>query len=233
MKMDVFSQAEAALAALPKNATAVLLMRHGEKEGIPRKMQPRNHPGVHDLDRLLTEHGKAESETMGRLLMDKIVRIEHSQVQRCRQTAEHMALGAQFTGQLVENPTLVGEGYVPSHDALRQAKKAVGGFTELVDCLAVNDGYAGFNSTRASTLAMLSRLWSKAESGINVGVSHDWILYLALYALGIEKKSFFDARVKYLEPLFLWQEDGRVFFHYRHARGECDFSHGELMEKSQ
>lgn len=221
---DVFLRAAAALATLSDNAVVVLLMRHGEKERVPKKAQASNHPGVHDIELRLTERGKADSQIMGRLLMDKIVRIEHSEVPRCRQTAECMAHGAQFTGQMIENPMLVGEGFVPKHETMTKAKKAVGGFVPLIDHLAAHDGYPGYNPTRASVHALIRHLLPNAKPGINVNVSHDWFLYLVLYVLGIETKSFSEGSVNYLEPLFLWQEDGRLLFHYRHVQSVCDFS---------
>lgn len=218
---DVFLQVEAALAVIPNRAATVLFMRHGEKEPLSKPTPPDVSPMQYDDKRELTARGKTDSKIMGRLLMNNAVQIEHSVVLRCRQTAEHLACGAQFVRTINENPMLNGAGFAQSKDARAKGKQLTGGYSELIDRLAGDDYFPGFNPMRPFMSDMATRLLSAAKPGINVSISHDGILYLMLVALGIETKPFKEEHINYLEPLFLWQENGHILFHYRGKKGIC------------
>lgn len=230
---DVFLRAESALVAVPPNAAVVALMRHGEKEPMSSASPINCQLGKYDDARYLTARGKTDAKIMGRLLMGRITRLEHSIVPRCQQTATSIAYGANFDEVISENPRLNGLSFQRSRSDMQIAKENAGSFSNLIDRLATDGCYPGFNPVHPFMATMTNSLLNAAKPGINVSVSHDWILYLMLVAIGIKTKPFTKQHVSYLETLFLWREDARIFFYYRHKQGTCDDAFCKLSEKKQ
>jgi len=208
---NVFVWAESALATIPPRTAVVVIMRHGKKEPVSSTSHTNCILGEYDNTRMLTDQGKINSEMMGRLLMRNITRIEHSCIPRCRETAQHMAYGAKFNGETTENPELSGSSFRQNHDAVKSGKENA----KLIDRLAKDGCYPGYNPVLPFMAGLACNLLSAAKPNLNVSISHDWILYLMLAAAGIKIESFAKERISYLEPLFLWQENQRLLFHYR------------------
>ncbi len=209
------------LAHIPAAAPVVLLVRHGEKA--------EKQPGIEDRDRPLTADGKesarAEGEKLVQAAAGRRVTVWHSPVGRCRETAEQIAAGAGV-GKIQECPRL--EGY-PDFAAERktkddaiareEARDANRSFKDVVDMLSAKDGYPGFPRPSRGAARFADFLLARAAAGINVNVSHDWIMYLAAFFSGAEKLPFTKARPGYLETLLLLRENnGETTLYYRNNR---------------
>jgi len=230
---DVFIRAESALTAIPPHTKVVVIMRHGEKKPMPPGPRTNSRLKKYDNRRTLTDQGKTDSEIMGRLLMRHITRIEHSCVPRCLETAQHMACGAKFSGEITKNPSLIGTSFRESRETMQNVKKAAGGFSILMDLLAKDGYYPGLNPVLPFTAGLARDLLSSAKPGVNVSISHHWIMYLILAAAGINIKSFKEEKISYLEPIFLWQENQRLLFHYRNMLYEGSNAFCEIAVKPQ
>lgn len=85
----------AALQSLPPQAPAAALLRHAARFPIVNSSEPTLAE--------ITPEGAADAEALGRLLSGfSSVRLFHSPVKRCRQTAEALARGARARGIAVE-----------------------------------------------------------------------------------------------------------------------------------
>lgn len=83
------------LRSLPTNAPAAAFLRHAERHPIADVSDP----AVAEL----TERGIADAEAFGRRIEGfDCVRLFHSPVKRCRQTAEAIAAGAAAAGRRVD-----------------------------------------------------------------------------------------------------------------------------------
>lgn len=85
-----------ALSELPKDAPAAALMRHAARYPIANSAQPTLAE--------ITPEGAAAAEAMGKQLRDfDCIRLFHSPVKRCQQTAECLAKGVRAAGLDVQH----------------------------------------------------------------------------------------------------------------------------------
>lgn len=205
--------------ALAMSPPAVILVRHAEKAPKERG---------EDRDRLLTSDGMQKALAMGKEigLAGRPATIWHSPVPRCCQTARQIADGAGIGG-ICEYPRLEGiPDFVADNNvkeqAIRREKRRGGGrsFKDVVDILAKNDGYPGFPRPSLGAIMLTNLLLARAAEGININVSHDWIIYLIAFFAQTETFPFTERRPEFLEFLSLQKgENDAIKVCYRGKNG--------------
>lgn len=202
---------------MPPNGQIVALIRHAEKQNTDNNMP--------DADRPLTCKGIKDAQATGREIADvfpmKIAAVWSSPVGRCVDTAKHIADSANADIKPEECPQL--EGYPHLADS-RKAKEAAiknndDSFKTIIDDIAQGcHEKHKFPESRQGAMQLCQIVMMRAKTGININVSHDWVIYLIAQYIGVTESSFEEERPRYLEPLFLWN-DGRnqikCFYHGR------------------
>lgn len=196
----------------------VLLIRHAEK--APKECGE-------DRERPLTNGGMLAALATGKeiTLAGRPTIIWHSPVRRCCQTAEQIAKGAGME-RIRECSRLEGiPDFVADNDVKKQAvsrEKQFGGnrsFKDAVDIMAKKDNYPGFVRPSLGAITLACLLLARAADGININVSHDWIIYLTAFFSKTESGSFSANRPNYLEFLSLQKEGDAIKVFYRGKSG--------------
>lgn len=197
----------------------VILVRHAEKT-------PKGNG--EDRDRPLTDGGMQAALAMGKEIgaAGRPTTIWHSPVFRCCQTARQIADGAGIgdirqCSRLEGVPDFVADNDVKKQAICREKRRDSGrSFQNVVDMLATNNGYPGFPRPSLGAITFANLLLARAADGININVSHDWIIYLMAFFAKAETFPFMERRVKFLEFLSLQKgENDTVKICYRDKSG--------------
>lgn len=190
-------------------SSPVVLMRHAEKDD--------EKPGVKDRDRMLTTQGKREAFSMGEKIATaaagRPVTVWHSPVARCRQTAEQIAVGAGINN-IYECPRLEGYPDFATNSRIKdiairqeQQRDDKRSFKHVVDQLSKNDGYAEFPRPSRGAVVFADFLFARSKEGVNINVSHDWIIHLTAHFAGVTPALFSKNRIDYLGFLSLNRDE--------------------------
>jgi broad specificity phosphatase PhoE len=206
------------LARLPPGAPALAVMRHSVRGPVD---DLRTAPDV-----LLTPEGEAAARQWGESLPKRtVVRLGHSPIRRCGQTAEGIAAGAQRRGGRVElegpDPAL-GAPYLQDLERLIEAARRYDppAFVRAWFDEQLPAGIVQGADRAALELASVARarLAATPEGGLTLLVSHDWnVMLLRERLLGVrhDEAGWLD----YLDGVVLVAEAGRVVLRWReHAR---------------
>ncbi|MCX7677630.1 MAG: histidine phosphatase family protein [Spirochaetes bacterium] len=171
---------------LAPNTNFALIIRHAEREQITETFRA--------LEALLTEKGKQEAVLLGKTLarFGNFI-INHSPVQRCKQTAEKIAEGiiesgssAQINGSLVE----LGGPYITGHwsDIVSEIdKRGFNGFVRAWFDGKLPETLIAPLDVSAKQQAAILRIQLERGDASYVNVSHDWnIMCLREYYFGIQ-----------------------------------------------
>lgn len=154
------------------------------------------------------------------------VTVWHSPVARCRQTAKQIAAGAGINN-IYECPRLEGYPDFAANSRIKdiairqeQQRDDKRSFKHVVDQLSKNDGYAEFPRPSRGAVVFADFLFARSKEGVNINVSHDWIIHLTAHFAGVTPALFSENRVNYLEFLSLNKnESGAVEISHRGKSG--------------
>ena len=210
---------------IPPTAPAVAIMRHAERGEIP--------PGALGNEILLTKKGKQDALKAGQMMKKRISCILHSPVERCRETAQTLQTGSG--SPRVEN--CLGLRCDVYLEDFQTAQKVLGRLTtpgnyepflQHMASAGAEVPYPGFKSPIEGTVDMVHHLLHASDQGIAVGVTHDWLVDVAVVCA----TGFTDGlanRIDYLDALFIW-EDRRAFkFYFKGETGGCLSSFSGLL----
>lgn len=191
----------------------VFLIRHAQKEG-------KN--GMKDAQRRITAQGRESSREAGKAFKNACAApfyVSHSPVMRCRETACLIAgeLGAESIkecGRLEGYPDFA-ESREAKEKSIEEAGKSGKKFGAIVDELGERGRYENFPSPCLGAANFCAFLMESARDGVNICVSHDWVIYLTARFIGATAELFSAERPCFLESLCLWQEGEKVKFFYR------------------
>ncbi|HOX43333.1 MAG TPA: histidine phosphatase family protein [Myxococcota bacterium] len=204
------------ISGLPTDRPLALLLRHAERASIDT---------IEDSYRaLLTPAGMTAARLLGgRLAHLRPIRLAHSPVGRCRQTAACLAEGIQAAGgeaTLLGERTELGGPYMLDFRAAMAAVLDEGGgrfVRAWFDGRPPADGLVRpfREAARGQLEALLASLREPGARGVWLGISHDWnLLLLREGYLGLRHEAA--GWPDYLEGLAAWLDDGRLVL----CRGE-------------
>jgi broad specificity phosphatase PhoE len=204
---------EITLDEIPDARRVAVLMRHAERDPIVT---------VEDsLGARLNDAGKAHARSLGeKLARFENLRFFHSPVERCRQTAEEIAAGAETRGA---KPRMGGElfdlggPYMKDWRAVMKRVFDIGAGTFVRDWFGgrLPPGLAMEPAAAAGgQLAILAdQLADPDWSGATINVTHDWNMLLV-------RNHYFDLDQRalgwpdYLEGVAAFQQDGRLMLQF-------------------
>ena len=141
------------------------------------------------------------------------VTVWHSPVARCRQTAEQIAVGAGINN-IYECPRLEGYPDFAANSRIKdiairqeQQRDDKRSFKHVVDQLSKNDGYAEFPRPSRGAVVFADFLFARSKEGVNINVSHDWIIHLTAHFAGVTPALFSKNRIDYLGFLSLNRDE--------------------------
>jgi len=176
----------ALLEGVPASAAAVAVMRHSVRGPVT---DLRTSPDV-----LLTAEGEAAARRLGqRLAPSRPVRLGHSPIERCAQTARGVAQGFGLAGGAIEWTGAIealGAPYVLDFERLVEASEAhdTRSFVRawFDGALAPGIIVEGRQAARGQLAVALEHLESSPAGGLTLLVSHDWnVMLLREHYLGV------------------------------------------------
>lgn len=210
---EAVRHAASALALIPPEASAAVLMRHAERGEFAK--------GDHGNEVLLTKQGEKDAVVMGGVFQNRRISLVHSPVKRCLQTA----LGIGCENALAEEPKewlpLRCDAYVedierakPTLARLPSGDGFYDTFVRKLSRTTYEPPYPHFFPPLPAAAGLMARLMpSQGDNKIVVGISHDWLVNVtASHAAGrvILRKDF----AGYLDALFVWRDvDGLHYYH--------------------
>lgn len=218
-----------AMSLIPKNTAAAMLVRHAERPGII--------PGHHGNELLLTPQGEKDSFAAGELMRGKICGLLHSPVERCQQTAAQIQAGSGAT-----TPTEMWIGlrcdiYVTNFELALDTLERLPHEDDFYDIFVkkmsesgLDIPYPHFHPPLIGAGNLMHHLLSHANAGICIGVTHDWLVNVAVsYAVGeVIAHPYF---AEYLDALFVWKIDGVWMFYHKGRHGKCAPNFSEQLER--
>ena len=196
------------ISAIPRFDRLVLLLRHAERAAVT---DLRSAAQV-----MLTEQGRADARSLGRLLGRRYGRasLYHSPIPRCRQTAEALADGAIEArgGARVEGPLewLGFELTGGDPNWLNEQISAAGheGFLRLwFDGRYPLDAIAPIARAASFQMRHILRQLEDSPSPVTVDVTHDWnLMLLREHYLGLRHEDV--GVTPYLDSIALLRRDG-------------------------
>lgn len=207
-----------ALQELPADGSAAVFIRHAERYPI---IDVTSHAQV-----LLTPQGEADAVVTGSLLPpDRCVRLWHSRVRRCKQTAERIAEGFATAGGRVE---LAGEleslcgSFVRDSDGFSALTRQHGGndfirswFDGCFDPAVIDP-----RDVAAARLLSVAQeaLGTSQPDSLNLLVTHDWeIMTMRETYLGVRHEDV--GWAEYLDGLAMAWDGHTTQFAWREFRG--------------
>lgn len=167
------------------------IVRHGERP-------PATGAQGEDETLQLTTRGRSESFLLGQSLREAARGVASSPVLRCRQTADQIALGAGLDLALIKTSSLL------SPDAFSLQNLSESERQVTAQKLLEGSADASFQREVDTTVGDMHSYFASAtrEDGINVYVSHDWVmaLFLARVSCVFERLSW-----------NMWPEFGEYF----------------------
>ena len=193
-------QLDALLALPPADIPVVLFARHSIRELAAH--------GSVNYQLPLTQEGIDLAKAWGARFQRKVTNFFSSPVQRCVDTAELMAEGMAFKGEVTKHKYLVEPGcYVI------EMQKVGHRFLELGPVGFANEhfalGFPGVLSPEEGAKKLLSHFIENLcpEGGMSIHISHDTILAAFVYCL-LQKGLLSDADwPEMMEGIFLWFEN--------------------------
>lgn len=217
---DAVRHAASAVALIPPNASAAVLMRHAERGEFAK--------GDHGNEVLLTKQGEKDAVVMGGVFQNRRISLVHSPVKRCLQTA----LGIGCENALAEEPKewlpLRCDAYIEdiegAEPTLMRLVAGDGFYDEFVRTLSdttYEPPYPYFFPPLPAAAGLMAGMMpAQGENKITIGISHDWLVNVtASHAAGcaIQRKDFAD----YLDALFVWRDADGLHYYHKGKSGLC------------
>ncbi len=172
---------------IPTDRPSAILLRHAERKPITKVQDA--------VDAPLVKKGEQAAKSLGeRLAQFSPIRLFHSPVPRCKQTAQMIAKGAKSKGAKVK---LAGTKFTVGGPYMRDWNRAMGQVLETGPVPFINDWFAGKLSPdlakdpRESALEQVTVLVDQLSEphikGCTINVTHDWnIILIRHFFLGLE-----------------------------------------------
>jgi len=169
--------------SLPSNARATILIRHSERNKIPR--------GEFGTHYMLTENGVRMAEEFGTKLSEYgIVKIYTSPIPRCVQTAELLKQGIGKPLEIIQDHHLGDPGFHVSDEDKAGKYYLSYGAKGVFEKFIAGGKLEGINSVDyLRTTAMDWLKLKTTERGITIFVTHDALIANFAYANGIKTYS--------------------------------------------
>lgn len=159
------------IALLPEDRSIALLLRHAERPPIP--------PGQLGNELGLTPDGRRAARALGASIGSRLRSLSTSPVHRCRETAEHIRMGAGIAVDLRDDRLLGGPGaFVADAEIAWRNWEALGN-TGVVEHLAGSDEpLPGMHPPGEATRRLHAHLLDQLDdgNGLHVFVTHDVVL---------------------------------------------------------
>ena len=195
---------------------AALLLRHSARTF---------EPGLHDLDNLLTDEGRALCRRMGRRLPKELtLRAYASPAQRCMETAQLVLQAHQAEGGSVTRHRpmeALGVFYALDQMKMWKGMEAAGGMANylqswMAGAVPPDAMMPAHWAARLVLLSMAEKLNSSlARPQLDLHVSHDMTLYLLRGALLGEPAD--GPPVAFLDGLLVWRAEGALWLKSQHG----------------
>jgi len=221
MKQDIqetLSYIKEAMSLIPENTAAAMLVRHAER------------PRGHKNDVLLTPQGLKDAFSAGELMKGRVSSLLYSPIERCCQTAYQMKKGSGADASPETWKALKYHVYVTDPEAAQKTLKRLvergphprfyPRFVDEMSRSGMTPPYPGFKPPIVAASELMHRLISCADSNICAGVTHDWLINVAVsYISGdvIDKSEF----AGFLDALFIWEQNNDWMFYYKGRHGRC------------
>ena len=197
--------------SLPAQADATLILRHAEREEIPK--------GTFGVDVPLTSCGVASAERLGAMLscIRSSVCVSVSPVPRCESTAKAIMRGGGWADEVALDWRLGGPGpFVVDEEVSGALFLEVGVFEIVRHQLTCTEPPAGMRPTAEGVDLLLGLTANdlRSRGRLNIYVTHDAILAVLvahLYRLPVDEINW----PNYLDGLLLWRSDERLHFIWR------------------
>ncbi len=172
---------------IPTDRPSAILVRHAERKPIIKVQDA--------VDAPLVQAGKQAAQSLGKLLANlSPIRLFHSPVPRCKQTAEMISQGASSAGAQV---SLEGENFTIGGPYMRDWNTAMGHVLKTGPMPFIKDWFAGKlpdelakdarESASEQVSVLLEQLTAPDASGCTLNVTHDWnIILVRHFFLGLE-----------------------------------------------
>lgn len=225
-----FEHARKALALIPDDEPAAVIMRHAERPDIT--------PGESGNDLPLTEQGKQDALDMGKLMEGRIAGLLHSPIPRCMETADYMKQGGNARVSLKKCEELKCGAYTRDSDEARETfdyvfdpdidipedekNKRYDAFIKKMATAGNEIPYKGFEPPLLAAGELVRVICPNVE-GLQIGITHDWLVNVtASYASGKRvKRVEHPGYAGFLDALFVWQTDKCYMFYYKGETGPC------------
>ncbi|WP_423909861.1 histidine phosphatase family protein [Candidatus Spongiihabitans sp.] len=217
--LSALQHAARALALIPSTARVAVLMRHAERDIIPK--------GQHGNEAPLTPQGEKDSATMGDLLKERNIELFHSPARRCVQTANSIGGANHPPLASKKSMSLRCDAYVEDFEsALPTLSRLISehGFYDLfvkqLSKEARNPPYPHFRPPLSAAAELMAGLLPHDKGQAGIGVTHDWLVNVAAsHATGLIIERKHDAH--FLGALFIWKDSGGVCYYHKGRAGKC------------
>jgi len=200
---------------------AVLLMRHSARTFTP---------GIHDMENLLTDHGRGLSRRMGQEMLNRLsVRGYASPVDRCLETAQlviegHVETGGQ--GHRTRPVEALGVFYALDQQKMWKGMSQADSMVDYIDQWfdgavppdALMPAELAVQMVVRALLGKLSGPMPEHPAGqghLDLCVSHDFTVFAVRHGLGLEPLD--GPEVEFLDGLLLFEREGEHFMRSQHG----------------
>ena len=228
--LTALQHAARALALIPLAARVAVLMRHAERDIIPR--------GQHGNEAPLTAQGEKDSAAMGNLLKERNIELFHSPARRCVQTANSIGGANHPPLASKESMPLRCDAYVEDFEsALPTLSRLISehGFYDLfvkrLSNEAHNPPYPHFRPPLSAAAELMAGLLPHDKGQAGIGVTHDWLVHVAAsHATGIVTERKHDAH--FLGALFIWKDGDDIAYYHKGRTGQCPKDFQQLFVRA-
>lgn len=155
-----------ALARIPPDQPAAVLIRHSAREKIPN--------GINGDLVPLTDHGRALARDLGAVLGPRVVRVHSSPVPRCLDTAQQLLTGAAQSLQVVVDQVIAASGEFIEDPEIAYATWTQVGHFPTFDAVMRGQRLPGYAEPRLAAQRFVQHLIAHLDQpGLHVFVSHD------------------------------------------------------------
>lgn len=195
-------------------------MRHAERLNFPK--------GHHGNDEPLTSQGKKDAIAMGGLLKTRHIRLFHSPVHRCWQTADGVGSVNHFRPSPKELISLRCDVYVdnfgnakPTLDRLVSEPGFYNKFVRRLSEQKHTPPYPNFRAPFPATAELVAELLPRKKGWIGVGITHDWLVNVAAsHATSYITKP--GNYAGFLDALLVWKSTESIsYYYYKGRTGKC------------
>ena len=189
-------------------ASSALIIRHSIREAIPDGQAGNNVP--------LTAEGRELARILGASIADRLSTVTSSPIGRCKETAEHLLIGARCRMEVPTTKMLGDPGiFIADGQAAWTNFEALGVSGVMMHISRNQEALPGMNAPRAAAYDLLEAMMEKCRKpGLHVFITHDVILAGAIGQLMNAIETEVDLP-GFLEGAFFWNDGCNILGSYR------------------